>query len=166
MNKPVDCCFCVGQDWFRYRVGAIIVAEGHVLLSYGEEVKHYYTVGGGVHVGETSRQAVIREVQEETGAEFEIERPLCFIENFFTGKGGSLEGLDCHTLELYYLMKPKARQEYDVGSINTGGESEKMRWLPIDKLDDYDIRPALIKDLVRNLPDHVVHIINDGREKE
>lgn len=165
MKEPLNCCFCVGKDWFRYRVGAIIIADGHVLLSYGEEVKHYYTVGGGVHVGETAEEALLREVKEETGEDFEIQRPLCFVENFFKGKGGSLEGLDCHTIEMYYLVKPKEKKEYDVGSVNSGGESEKMRWLPIDRLDEYDVRPSLIKDLVRNLPEQFLTIVNDGREQ-
>ncbi|MBP1561655.1 MAG: NUDIX domain-containing protein [Oscillospiraceae bacterium] len=158
----VDCCFCAENEWFRYRVGAIIISEGHALFSYGEKSGYYYTIGGGVHVGERSDEAVLREVYEETGEHFQIERPLCLIENFFKGSD-ALENLDCHTIEYYYLMKPTEKKEYDVGSVTTFGESEKMCWLPIEKLDDYDIRPVLAKEIIQNLPEYFTSYINDTR---
>ncbi|QHQ63847.1 NUDIX domain-containing protein [Anaerocolumna sedimenticola] len=42
----------------------------------------YYTVGGAVKIKETSEEAVIREVYEETGVNFEIDR-LVFIQERF-----------------------------------------------------------------------------------
>ena len=158
-----DCCFCKDNDWFRYRVGAIIIADGEALFSYGEEAGYYYTIGGGVHIGERAEDAVLREVYEETGGDFVIERPLCLVENFFKGDG-MLEDLDCHTIELYFLMKPEEKREYDVGSVNTGGEREKMCWLPIDKIDEYDVRPVLIKKLLKELPKNFSHYVNDDRK--
>lgn len=83
MTDKVDCCFCIGKDWFRYRVGAMIIAEGYALFTYNDNAGYYYTVGGGVHIGERSEEAVVREVFEETGENFEIERPICLVENFF-----------------------------------------------------------------------------------
>lgn len=159
---PIDCCFCKDNDWFRYRVGAIIISDGEALFSYGEDSGYYYTIGGGVHVGERSEDAVVREVYEETGGEFVIERPLCLVENFFKGDG-LLENLNCHTIELYFLMKPEQKREYDVGSVNTGGEREKMCWLPIDRIDEYDVRPVLVKKLLKDLPNTFMHYVNDDR---
>lgn len=162
MSEKVDCCFCVDKNWFRYRVGAVIVSDGYVLFAYNDNSGYYYTVGGGVHVGECSEQAVIREVFEETGERFKIERPLCIVENFFDGDG-LLEGYDCHTVEYYYLMSTDSRKEYDVGSVTTGGDAEKMCWLPIDKIDEYDIRPVFIKELLKNIPEHFISYVNDKR---
>lgn len=162
MEKKFDCCFCLGKDWFRYRVGALIVSDGHALFSYGEKCGYYYTVGGGVHIGEKSEKAILREVYEETGDEFVIERPICLVENFFDGDG-ALEGLDCHTLELYYLMKPKTKIEYTKTSITTGGDREKMCWLPIDRIDEYDIRPAIAKKLLKDMPKELTVVVNDDR---
>lgn len=162
MAKKTDCCFCVGKDWFRYRVGAIILAEGYALFTYNDNAGYYYSVGGGVHIGERSEDAVIREVFEETGEYFRIERPLCLVENFFDGDG-LLEGYDCHTIELYYLMSPKEKKEYDVGSVSTGGDEEKMCWIPVDRIDEYDIRPVFIKELIKNMPEQFMNIVNDKR---
>lgn len=162
MERKTDCCFCVGKDWFRYRVGAIIISDGYALFSYGENCGHYYTVGGGVHMGEKSEEAVLREVYEETGENFIIERPLCLVENFFNGDT-ALEGLDCHTIEIYYLMKPTEKKEYDKISITTGGDSEKMVWLSIESIDDYDVRPVIVKDIIKDLPTEFKVIVNDER---
>lgn len=161
-NKKTDCCFCVGKDWFRYRVGAIIVCDGHALFAYSETDKHYYSVGGGVHIGERADEAILREVYEETGERFQIERPLCLIENFFKGTG-SLGGLDCHTIEYYYLMKPAdgGMKEYNASSVNMSGEVEKLCWLPIDRLEEYDIRPLTAKRLAKAPPEHFASIVND-----
>ncbi len=162
MPKNNDCCFCLGKDWFRYRVGAIIISEGYALFTYGEKAGYYYSVGGGVHLGERSEEAVVREVFEETGEKFQIERPLCLIENFFDGDG-ALQGLDCHTVELYYLMKPTEKKEYTADSYSTGGDKEIMCWLPVDKLDEYDIRPLIAKELAKNPPEHFMSLVNDNR---
>ncbi len=95
-----DCCFTSGQNWFRYRVGAVIISEEYALFAANDRDDYYYTVGGGVHMGEYSRDAVLRETMEETGLELEIERPLCIIENFFDGDG-SLDGF-----EFYFARSP------------------------------------------------------------
>lgn len=163
MKRMTDCCFCVGNDWFRYRVGAIIISDGYALFSYGEKCGYYYTVGGGVHIGERAEEAILREVREETGEDFLIERPLCLIENFFNGDG-ALDGFDCHTVELYYLMKPIIKKEYNVISITTGGDREKMCWLPIEKLDEYDIRPTIAKKLLMEMPKEFKVLVNDDRQ--
>ena len=66
-----DCCFIRGGFWFRYRVGAIIIEDGCVLMAKNDVDDYYYSIGGVVHMGETSKQAVLREVREETGISYE-----------------------------------------------------------------------------------------------
>lgn len=161
-----DCCFTSGQNWFRYRVGAVIISEGYALFAANSRDNYYYTVGGGVHMGEYSRDAVLRETMEETGLELDIERPLCIIENFFDGDG-SLDGLECHAVEIYYLMKPAVKTDIASRSV-TGGDmpvAEKMHWLPIDRLDEYDIRPKIAIKLAAEPPAGVEIIVNDERKK-
>lgn len=57
-----DCCMTADGAWFRYRVGAVIVADGCALFARTERGGYYYSVGGGVHIGERSDEAVVREV--------------------------------------------------------------------------------------------------------
>ena len=59
-----DCGFTKENNWFRYRAAAIIVEDGCVLFA-GNEHEDYYSIGGGVHMGETAEDAVKREVYKE-----------------------------------------------------------------------------------------------------
>lgn len=162
MTGNTDCCFRSGNEWFRYRVGAIIISGEYALFAYSETDKYYYSVGGGVHMGEHSEDAVLRETMEETGLALEIERPLCMVENFFYGDG-SLEGLNCHALEVYYLMKPAVKREITVSSFTANGIAEKMRWLPIAELDKYDIRPKTAARLATKPPERFEVFVNEER---
>lgn len=163
MQSNTDCCFCSGNDWFRYRVGAIIISGEYALFAYSETDKHYYSVGGGVHIGEHSRDAVLRETMEETGMKLEIERPLCIVENFFYGTG-TLGGLNCHAVEFYYLMKPAEKVEINVNSVTCNGIVEKMCWLPISRLEEYDIRPKIAVKLASEPPKEFSVLVNEQRE--
>lgn len=55
-----DCGFTKGNDWFRYRVGAIIIENECVLFAGNKNENYLYSVGGGVHMGETAEHAVLR----------------------------------------------------------------------------------------------------------
>ncbi len=127
-----DCCFIKENRWFRYRAAAIIIEEGCVLFVGNQREDYLYSVGGGVHMGETAEEAVKREVYEETGVAYEIDRLAIIHENFFKGDG-TLEGLQCHEVALYYLMKPRGTKELHSNSY-TGGVKEEMHWIPIEEL--------------------------------
>ncbi len=67
-----DCGFTRDKNWFRYRAAAIIIEDNCVLFVGNSNEDYYYSVGGGVHMGETAEEAVLREVYEETGVHYEI----------------------------------------------------------------------------------------------
>ena len=94
-----NCAFTEENRWFRYRA-AIIVEDGCVLFAGNEKEDYYYSIGGAVHVGETAEDAVRREVMEETGVAYEVDRLAVVHENFFDDNTGSLRGLHCHEIAL------------------------------------------------------------------
>lgn len=59
---------------FRIGVGALIFAEGRILLTHRRDIDWWNLPGGGMEKGETVEEALKREVLEETGLEVEIER--------------------------------------------------------------------------------------------
>lgn len=152
-----DCGFTKENKWFRYRAAAIIIENGCVLLAGNERESYYYSIGGGVHIGESAEEAVKREVLEETGVEYEVER-LAFIHENFFGGDGTLEGKQCHEIALYFLMKPRGTQELNSNSY-TQGVKESMYWLPIDKLSEYRAYPTFFKEKLKNLKNEVEHIV-------
>ena len=82
----MDLTFKTVYGRFNYRVGAIIIHNGRYLLMKNPEAPYLYSVGGRVHYGETTGEAVVREVLEETGIALEIDRPVFFRNRFLTRK--------------------------------------------------------------------------------
>ena len=144
----IDCGFTKDSKWFRYRAAAIIVEDECVLFVGNESASYYYSVGGGVHVGESAQDAVVREVYEETGVNYEVDRLAIIHENFFEEPNGSLKGLDCHEVCFYFLMKPRGSKELNSNSY-TRGHKEVMYWLPIKDLDKYKTYPHFLKQSCR-----------------
>ena len=158
----IDCGFTKENNWFRYRAAAIIIENDCVLFVGNESEDYYYSVGGGVHVGETAEAAVVREVFEETGIHYEIDRLAVIHENFFNENNGSLKGLNCHEVCFYFLMKPRGTQELNSNSY-TRGYREEMHWIPIRELSKYKAFPSFLKDYFSKEHSHVEHIITDQR---
>lgn len=157
-----DCNLQIGGKWFRYRAAAIIVEGSCVLFAGNERDKYYYSIGGGVHMNETAEDAVEREVLEETGVYYEVDRLAVIHENFFDGDG-SLEGYRCHEVAFYFLMKPRGTKELNSNSY-TGGFKENMYWIPIDELDQHVAYPTFMKEYLAKMPKEIVHIVTNERE--
>lgn len=168
-QKEYDCCFTRDQYYFRYRAAAIIIEDGAVLMAGNDIDDYYYSIGGGVHLGETSEQAVIREVFEETGVLYEVDHLAFVNECLFYGEG-SLEGKECHGVEFYYLMKPRGTRELCGNNAGVGlmGGKEYTCWLPLAKLDEYKVFPTFFREKffrekLINPGRKIDHVVSDER---
>ena len=157
-----DCCLTKESNWFRYRAAGIIIENDCILFVGNEAENYYYSVGGGVHIGEKAEEAVIREVYEETGVHYEVDRLAIIHENFFNENEGSLKGLNCHEICFYYLMKPRGTQQLNSNSY-TLGHKEQMHWIPIKDLNKYKTYPYFFKEYLSKPRKEIVHIITDDR---
>ena len=159
----LDCGFKKEKKWFRLRAAAIIVEAGHVLFAGNAKSDYYYSVGGGVHHGETTEEAVVREVFEETGVRYEVDHLAIIHENFFSeadkADDNSLEDLACHEIAFYFVMKPRGTMELNSNSFSQGVR-EHMYWLPIESLDNYKAYPEFMKDYLQSPHDGIEHIVS------
>lgn len=155
-----DISYTNGHQRFRYRAAAIIIEEGAICFMSSPTEDYHYSVGGAVQFGETTEEAVLREVIEETGQQYEIDRLVCFHENFFSNSNGVLRGLDCHEICLYYLMKPKGKQFQ--GQI----EDETVHWIPIQELENHRVFPTFIPQILKGLDMGIQHIITKNGEQK
>lgn len=156
-----NCCFTNKCNWFRYRVGAIIIENDCVLLATNEKCDYYYSVGGGVHLGELATDAVIREVKEETGVDYEIERLAFVHENFFNDN--NISELKCHEISLYFLMKSRGSQELHSDSYCMCGK-EYMKWIKISDLRNHKVFPKFFADKLPYISKNTEHIITRNEE--
>lgn len=151
-----DICVIKQNNWFRYRAAAIIIDGPDVLMACNDNDAYFYSVGGAVEHGETAEAAVIREVYEETGVEYEVERLAFIHENFFTDSSGSLAGLHCHEITFYFLMKPQGRPMWPV---QVTANNERMVWLPISQLKTMKAYPRFFATYLQPLPTTITHIV-------
>ena len=145
-----------------FTVCGIVEINGKILLvrhTYGTAEGRILVPGGYVEEGELPSKAIVREVFEETGVHYDVDRLIFIHENFFRGKGGSIDKLECHEVTLYFLMKSKGTQQLDCHGLTSEGFEEKMVWLPIDKYDTYFAYPEFFGEKLKNLPDLVEHIV-------
>lgn len=154
-----DCGFTRESNWFRYRAAAIIMENGCVLFAGNSNADYFYSIGGAVQMGETAESAVVREVYEETGVKYEIDRLAVIHENFFREDTEPLKGLDCHEISFYFLMKPRGTQELHSDSYTYGGVKETMHWLPINELGKRKAFPTFLADYLKEEHREIVHIV-------
>lgn len=148
-----DCSLVKGNQRFRYRAAAIIIEDQCILFAGNAKSDYYYSIGGAVHLGETAEQAVVREVMEETGIRYEVERLVFIHENFFEE-----DGIQWHEVSFYFLMKPRGTQQLNSHSF-TQGVKEEMCWLKCEQLASFHAYPTFLKDYISNMPKQMVHIV-------
>ena len=129
--NQIDAFLKTNTKRFRVRACGIIIKDNNVLMVKNNVDDYYYSLGGAIQIGETIEDACLREVLEETGHNYEIDRPLYVHENFF-----NLDGYLWHELAFYFLMKENSNNEFDISYGSFGSKEEKV-WIPIDKFSEY-----------------------------
>lgn len=128
----------------RVAVKALIVRDGHVLMNRvvtadGEAL--YGPPGGGQEHGEDQVTALARECREEIGAEVQVHQVACVYEVI-----SDLRLLDSSRIDLFHQVNVAywcglaEGEQPGVGSDPDPGQ-EGADWLPIGRLDQYEIHP-------------------------
>jgi ADP-ribose pyrophosphatase YjhB (NUDIX family) len=155
-----DVTFKTDGGYFLHKAGAIIVHDNKLLMVKNENFPYYYTVGGRVNFGETSEDAVLREVFEETGIKLEIDRLAFIHENYFVGSIFGAMDEDFHEVAFYYLMKQSDKiKGIKCTSLGADGGAESLHWLPLTELSKFNLYPEFYKTELLNLKNEVGHFI-------
>ena len=144
------------------RVGAIIMKNGKLLM-VGNDVhpEYLYSVGGRIKFGETSEEAIVREVIEETGVKLEIDRLGFIHENYFYGDAESNRGKLIYEVSYFYYMKVPEDFEPVCMSMTDGGHEEFLRWIDLD--DPIKYYPEFFRSELLHPVDVVKHFVKDER---
>ena len=153
----------LGKDLkFKYRVSAIFIRDNKLLVNKYDE-NSYCLPGGYVEIGETSMEAMLRELKEELNLDFDIINFAGVMENFFT----NLKGQKTHGLDFYYYVKLKNdndfqlidynRIEIDKGNI----VQHQFSWIELDKLMSSKILPLEIRKIIKESEISFHMIINN-----
>ena len=149
----MDVGFKTANGEFSLRSAALIMDDNRLLVAKSDNFDCFYTLGGGIRENETSDKAVVRELYEETGYHFEIDRLVFVQERFYT-----VENVCHHEVVFFYLMK-NIDAELSNG-ISTDQPNERLYWLPIEDLENINLVPAFLKTAVKNLPSEITRIVS------
>lgn len=145
---------------FKVRVSAVLIINNKLLVNkYSED--SFCLPGGYVEIGETSSEAIKREVKEELNIEVDVEKIMGICENFFVNSRKEMT----HGIEFYYKVKPK-----DINNINLNNfdfvENDRgykivhhFRWLDINELENYKLLPKEIINYIKKKKENIFHRI-------
>ena len=138
---------------FSFRAAALIINNNQLLVIKHDNFDCFYTIGGGVKVNEASADAVIREVCEETGYLFSVDRLVFVQERFY-----NINNACHHEIAFFYIMN--SADIHIENETCTDQQEEKLYWLPIDELQNINLVPEFLRTALTNIPEGVVHIIS------
>jgi len=158
--------FPVGSRLFNYRAAAIAMRDRHVLVCREGEDDYVMLPGGRVELGESSMEALERELAEELQSPSTIGRLAYTVENFFFH-----DGKQVHELGAYYLIDLPATFPFRRGGVVHQTEDAGLRlhfeWVDVDGggLLERHLRPRFMIDQLRRLPEATEHLIFHERHK-
>ena len=138
--KLADIAFHVGGYKFNYRVAAIIEHRQRYLLSTVSTANFWFLPGGRVKAGESSLEAVSRELYEELGLAVQVRQLRWVVENFFTHNGQ-----DFHEMSLYFSVPLPADASHVYEESFFTGPDLEFRWFGLEALQGVDLRPSFLK---------------------
>lgn len=154
MNRDIKIDDSYGS--FKDRVNGILIYNNKILLVKMHSNSFYCLPGGHVKLGESSEEAIIREMKEETGYNVNVNKLVAITENFFTRK----DGKKIHELGFYYLADI---YNQEIKEINSKKEEDNItlefKWLDINKLGDIEFKPIEITEKIINKDLSFSHII-------
>ena len=117
----------------------VCVKDGKVLLCYPKDRSYSYLPGGHIEFGETGREALVREMKEETGLDATAGDLLGVVESSFVQKGER----HCE-INLIYKMSL-------VSSLSSSSPLSALEdwicfdWVDCDKIDSANLLPPEMK---------------------
>ncbi|HEM4050907.1 TPA: NUDIX hydrolase [Streptococcus suis] len=136
---------------FGVRATGLLVKDEKLFLVRAPE-GNYYTLGGAIKLGETTKEAVQREMQEELGIDVEVG-PLAFIvENQF-----NLQEKSYHQIEFLYLVTPLSEP---IAYLEEGGSIRQCEWIAFTDLKNLDINSAFLKTELATWRGQLQHFVN------
>ena len=137
---------------FKYRVSGALIVDNKILTVQIMDNGFYCLPGGHALLGEFSSESIIREYEEEVKTPVSIKCPLALIESIFERKDGS----KVHEVGVTYILEKEGElkvpfEDYTIFEKDDDIEKKlDFKWIDLEKLDNYDFRPSILKEQLKN----------------
>ena len=149
------------DGFINIRVGAIILKDNRFLMTGNKREDYLYSVGGRIKFGETAKEAIIREVFEETGVKMEVDRLGFVHENCFIGDAPSNMGKPIYEISFFFYMKVPDDFEPVSKSFTDDGCEEFLKWVSFDE--EMTIYPEFFRSELLHPEKNIKHFVTDER---
>lgn len=151
--------FAQAHQRFTYRAAAIILHNRRVLLTHVDGMDYWCLPGGRVELGETSLDALKREIHEELDEQVQIERLIWVVESFVRDEGKAVHGIGFHFLVSLAPASPLYQQH---GPFRSPHEHEGLtfQWHDLADLQALVLYPPFLISGLQALPENPVHILD------
>ena len=140
----MDLTISINNEVLNIRAGIILETINGFIFERQIHEKFYFVVGGRVTIGESSENAIKRELKEELGIILENVKLKAIVENFFV-----MENKKFHEICFYY----KEKIDLNVNLPKNFFAFSK------DKIHSLNILPTFISDLIHSETNEIIHII-------
>ena len=115
----------------------VCVKDGKVLLCLPKDRSYSYLPGGHIEFGETGREALVREMKEETGLDATAGDLLGVVESSFVQKGEK----HCEINLIYKMSLGGLEGLGGLGGLESREDWICFEWVDCDKLDTANLLP-------------------------
>jgi len=155
--------FPVAGRRFNYRVAAIVVAQGRVLVCREDDDDYTMLPGGRVELGEPSALSLGREIAEELALPAVLGPLVATSESFYRR-----DDQDFHELGFFYAAELPGQGPNGASPwlVRRGeGHDLSFYWVPLAgaELERFNLLPSWLPDFLRHRPGGPVHVVHDGR---
>lgn len=150
---------------FKLRVSGIIIKDDKILVHEGKKFNGFCFPGGHIELGETTQEAILREIKEELGATVEIIGIFCINENIYKVNDSFLN----QEINYYYKLKlisDLPNINFEITEIDKGIEKKHIfHWLPIKDMIESNLQPIDITRLIdKNINSSNNILLSDYRQ--
>ena len=121
----------------------VCIRNGKVLLCLPKDRSYSYLPGGHIEFGETGREALVREMKEETGLDATAGDLLGVVESSFVQKGEK----HCE-INLIYRMRVPVPVTSSSGGVQSQEDWICFDWVPCDKISSVNLLPVEMRDFL------------------